>query len=78
MAKCSVCLEVVQRVKPSTLESTCLLPHSHRGYKPHARGSVQQGDDAAPTASEPPGAREAELRLRAQERRRRGEQWADE
>ena len=78
MAKCSVCLEVVQRVKPSTLESTCLLSHSHRGYKPHARGSVQQGGDAAPTASEPPGAREAELRLRAQERRRRGEQWADE
>ena len=50
---------------------------SHRGYKPHARGVVQQGEDAA-SAGEPPGAREAALRLRAQERRRRGEQWADE
>jgi len=50
---------------------------SHRGYKPHARGVVQQGEDAA-SAGEPPGAREAALRLRAHERRRRGEQWADE
>jgi len=49
---------------------------SHRGYKPHARGAVQ-GEDAA-SAREPPGTREAALRLRAQEGRRRGEQWADE
>ena len=50
---------------------------SQRGYKPHAHGALQ-GEGAPSAGAEPPGAREAALRLCAQEGRRRGEQWADE
>ena len=53
---------------------------SHRGYNPHAARGGELSDAGAERGhqGEPPGAREAALRLRAQEQRRRGEEWAEE